>query len=88
MTQEVLSEVLASQPPFLVVLGRRGLEWKLEVESHSLRGLRMCWGHKPMMCLSVGPLGDQRTRRVLGAGAGRRAEALPQQLIPQRDDFK
>lgn len=84
MTQQVLSEVLASQPPFLVVLGRRGLEWKLEVESHSLRGLRMCWGHKPMMCLSVGPLGDQRTRRVLGAGAGRRRGFAPTADSPER----
>lgn len=47
-------EVLANQPPFLVVLRRQDLEWKLEMENHSVRSLRICWGGKRMKsCLSI-----------------------------------
>lgn len=39
MTQQMLSEVSMTQPPYFVVLGRLALEWNLEMETHSMEKL-------------------------------------------------
>lgn len=53
MTQQMLSKVFI-QPPYLVILGRQALEWKVEMGNHSTEKLEDLWGGKHMnSCLSI-----------------------------------
>lgn len=72
MTPQMLSKV-SNQPPYLVVLGKQALEWKLDMENHSIQKLENLRGGKPMTSCSNMHLALTEQQELLeGPGAAQR----------------